>query len=159
MTPEERYRLDPLFHRLVHTLAELLACEGVPGFAPRLTVDDVKAAANIAQELYERRRARRVAPVEERLRADWYPPPNPNASSDWLGRPQSLSAPAFEQLAFRTRDHPEANGRIAGPGDRLYRVELALEDGRALSIEFGAVARRQLETFLLHVGLQDVGTD
>jgi hypothetical protein len=44
-------------------------------------------------------------------------------------------------LMFRTKCHPEANGRQPQYGDVAWTVELPLEDGRILAVEMGKKGR------------------
>jgi len=41
-------------------------------------------------------------------------------------------------IAYRTKDHPEANGRVPGAGEVKYAIELPLEDGRSLALHMGS---------------------
>ena len=45
-------------------------------------------------------------------------------------------------LTFRTRDHPEAGGRLPLLGEREWRFTFSLEDGETLTVATGAVGRR-----------------
>ena len=43
----------------------------------------------------------------------------------------------METLLFRTKDHPEANGRIAQQGEVCFLLDFPLEDGNRLIIATG----------------------
>lgn len=58
---------------------------------------------------------------------------------DW-GKPAAHS--------FKTRGHPEANGRIPQPGDVEWKIRLPLEDGTTLEILLGRDDFEHLRTII-----------
>ena len=63
-----------------------------------------------------------------------------------------LPDPSF---VFRTRCHPEANGRKPKPGDRFWCFSCVLEDGRVLAVACGAEGHRDLRDMLFQEEVDD----
>lgn len=40
-------------------------------------------------------------------------------------------------IVLKTESHPEANGRIPEPGDKVWSIRMSLEDGRILEVQTG----------------------
>lgn len=53
------------------------------------------------------------------------------------------------ELKFRTKDHPEANGRRPLNGDQQWTLNLPLEDGRTLFVSMGKEGRDLLFGMLI----------
>jgi hypothetical protein len=49
---------------------------------------------------------------------------------------------------FKTKDHPEADGRRPVNGDQEWRLVLPLEDGGTLTIHMGHVTRTAIKSML-----------
>lgn len=54
-----------------------------------------------------------------------------------------------EFLIFRTKDHPEANGRQPQSGDQEYCLVFPIEDGRFLSVKMGREGFEHISQFIL----------
>ncbi len=52
-------------------------------------------------------------------------------------------------LAFRTEDHPEANGRKPCRGEQAWEVFFTLEDGRKLILHMGREGHASMRRILL----------
>ena len=50
----------------------------------------------------------------------------------------------LNSITFLTKDHPEANGREAQPGEEEYMLNFPLEDGRVLYIKMGRIGHEAL---------------
>lgn len=56
-----------------------------------------------------------------------------------------------EFVEFRTKDHPEANGRTPQSGDQENRLVFPLEDGRFLSVRMGREGFERVSQFILDI--------
>lgn len=50
--------------------------------------------------------------------------------------------------SFRTKDHPEANGRRPQNGEQAWTIDFTLEDGGKLYVKMGKVGRQALKDML-----------
>jgi hypothetical protein len=57
---------------------------------------------------------------------------------------------------FKTRDHPESNGRLPKAGEQAWNVWFPLEDGGKLYVHMGAEGHRNLREVVLMEYLDDV---
>jgi len=56
---------------------------------------------------------------------------------------------------FKTRDHPEAGGRQAEPGEQAWDFHWTLEDGSVLHVHMGREARDNFRNFVLREEMDD----
>jgi hypothetical protein len=55
----------------------------------------------------------------------------------------------MSELVFKTRDHPEANGKEAQKGDVQYDLYFPLEDGTKLHVLMGREGMKHVQTVVL----------
>lgn len=60
---------------------------------------------------------------------------------------------------FRTKDHPEANGRIGQLGEQVWTFHWTLEDGTILWLSMGKESHDTFRGFLLREELDDVADE
>lgn len=60
-----------------------------------------------------------------------------------------------EEIAFRCKDDPEANGRTAQIGEQRFSLIFPLEDGRSLRLHMGREGMNHFETFIAQMMIDD----
>ena len=63
---------------------------------------------------------------------------------------------AKADLTFLAHDHPEAQGKIANPGDFEYNISFTLEDERVLCVKMGRRGYCALVTMLREMATDDM---
>ena len=59
-------------------------------------------------------------------------------------------------LEFRTKDHPQANGRKAQPGEQQWILTFTLEDGSELKVKAGQLCRDSFKRMLEQEEIDDL---
>lgn len=65
------------------------------------------------------------------------------------------TTPETTRVVFRTKDHPQANGRIPDLGEIVYGLLFPLEDGRLLEVQIGQQGWDHVETLRREIALDD----
>jgi hypothetical protein len=58
-------------------------------------------------------------------------------------------------MEVRTKDYPEANGRIPQKGEQRFSLTFPLEDGQSLIVHMGRESMNYFESFLAQMMFDD----